>query len=279
MGRLWNPSRRLSISAYFTPTLRAILIGTGAVFVLQIIFYWSLGAEKYRSILALFALSVSGVFGRLRVWQLVSYAALHAIESPFHILGNMFLLWMFGRHVEEFIGPRRFLKLYLFSAVFAAILCLIFYGTYGFWRPNEWTTPIIGASGAVCAVMAAFATLFPEQIILVFFVLPMKIKHAVFLFAALEALVTLSGTASGIATIAHLAGFGFGFVFIRYGRQVREQLGRGLLRVRARRLNRQDALQERLDGILAKVAHNGLQSLSWRERRFLKKASRKLRQR
>jgi len=277
MGRIWNRSHHLGIGSRFTPAVRAIVIGTGAVFIAQIIVRLALGSELHHKAVALFGLSVSGL-SELHLWQPFTYLLLHDVSNPIHILGNMFLLWMFGGQVEEHIGTRRFVKLYVLGGLFAAALSCVFYGIVGLWYPDQLGIPTIGASGAVCGVMAAFATLFPEEIILLFFLVPIKVKHAVLLLAGLEVLITLSGN-SGIATVAHLGGFGFGFLFIRYGLQARNVFVRAYEQRSSRQSERDFEMQERLDKLLAKVAQKGMNGLSWRERAFLKKASKRFRRR
>jgi len=81
---------------------------------------------------------------------------------------------------------------------------------------GDWLTPTIGASGAVFGVMVAFAMLFPEAIILMFFIFPMKAKYAVMIFVALELLATRAGN-TGVSTIAHLGGAACGYVTLRQG--------------------------------------------------------------
>jgi len=282
MTRLGDPTYRIRFGGRFTPAVRAIVISTASVFVVQIILASVLGQELYAKWCRdLFGLRVNGAVGRLYLWQLGTYALLHAVGNPIHILGNMFMLWMFGGQTESYMGTRRFLKLYVLGAVFAGVLTCLFYGISGLRYPGDWSTPVIGASGAVCAVLAAFATLFPNRIILVFFILPMKVKHAVLLFAAAEAIVTFSGTRSGIATIAHLGGFGFGFVFIRYGRRI-QRIFLTLYERRRRQQSKRDQentrkLRERVDDLLVKVNEKGMDSLNRRERSFLKKASKQFR--
>jgi len=89
---------------------------------------------------------------------------------------------------------------------------------------GDWFTPTIGASGAVFGVLVAFGMLFPDAIILMFFVFPMKAKYAVMIYVALELLATRAGFNTGISTIAHLGGAACGYVMLRQGRVPRFKL-------------------------------------------------------
>ena len=76
--------------------------------------------------------------------------------------------------------------------------------------------PVLGASGAVFGLLAAYGLIFPERVLLIFFVLPMKAKHAVLLFAALELVATWNPN-NGIANLAHLGGMVTGWLYLKQG--------------------------------------------------------------
>jgi membrane associated rhomboid family serine protease len=121
-----------------------------------------------------------------------------------HIGGNMLFLWIFGNNVEDRIGPVLFLLFYLVGGVVAA-------GGHYLSDPNS-ITPVIGASGAVAAVMGAYFVWWPRALVttIVFF-FPVRIPAFVFL-GIWFVLQFLSNPDSGVATIAHIAGFVFGAV-------------------------------------------------------------------
>jgi len=251
------------------------MIVTFCAYLAQIAASISLGSHN---VSVLFGLSVRHTVFGLWLWQPLTYMLLHAIDSPIHLLGNMFMLWMLGRTVEKHLGTRRFVKLYLLGGVFAALLTCLFYGVLGIWDQFYISVPVIGASGAICAVLAAFGTLFPEGNILLFFVIPMKVKHAILLIAGVELFITLSGTNSGIATSAHLGGMGFGYVFVRYGWAFHSILARLYRRRVSKRDESEEKVRERVDEILAKVNTDGMHSLSRRERSYLVRASKRFRE-
>jgi membrane associated rhomboid family serine protease len=149
-----------------------------------------------------------------RPWQLISYAFLHSTDDYMHLLVNMWGLWMFGEAVEYAVGPRRFLALYFAAVVTAALTQLVVPALFG--APPE---PTIGASGGVFGVMLAFGMLFPQAQILLFFIVPMRAYVFVPLAAALELVLGVTGTQSGVAHFAHLGGLiGAGFVMLQWRR-------------------------------------------------------------
>ena len=114
----------------------------------------------------LYALNAAGM-EEGRWWQLITYAFLHG--NIWHLLFNMIALWFAGRMVERVMGTGRFVALYAASAVAGGLAQLLLEGG---------TIPLLGASGAVCGVILAFTTMFPEaQIVaLLFLVIPMKLR-------------------------------------------------------------------------------------------------------
>lgn len=119
-----------------------------------------------RQIFATYALSLNGLEDG-RWWQFVTHAFLHG--NLLHLILNMVGLWVPGRIVERVMGSGRFVALYLFSAVAGGIAQMLFVGG---------NTMLVGASGAVCGVILAFTTIFPEaqRIFLIFFILPLRLK-------------------------------------------------------------------------------------------------------
>jgi membrane associated rhomboid family serine protease len=147
-----------------------------------------------------------------RYLTVITSIFLHA--SWWHLLGNMLILWVFGANVEDRLGRIRFLPFVVGCGALAGL-------AQAFSQPSS-TAVIIGASGAIAALIGAYLVLFPRVGIwtLMFFVIPMKIPAwiwgAIFI---LVQLVDISGTsgasATGIATVAHLAGVAIGAAAIR----------------------------------------------------------------
>lgn len=139
-------------------------------------------------------------------WQLITYQFLHGGFS--HIFFNMLMLWMFGMEIENIMGSRKFLVFYLLAGIGGGLLQLI--GGSGF-------GPIIGASAAVYGVMVAFAMYFPDRMIYIWFLLPVKAKYLIVGMMVIEFLSV--GDGSFVAHLAHLGGAIVGFSFIVLDKQ------------------------------------------------------------
>lgn len=135
-----------------------------------------------------------------------------------HLIGNMWFLWVFGSHIEDAIGPAKFLLFYLLSGVASAIVQFIFnFGS---------AIPTIGASGAIAGVMGAFLVLYPRVrvvtlIFIVIFVTTFEIPAAFMLlywfmiqFVSGVGSLTAMAQAQGIAWFAHVGGFLAGIAMI-----------------------------------------------------------------
>lgn len=133
-------------------------------------------------------------------WQFFTYMFLHA--DPLHITLNMFALFMFGIVVERALGWKKYIFLYLVSGIGSAIFYIFLTLTF---LPSEMTVLMLGASGAVYGVLAAFGFMFPKEVIYIYFI-PLPAMSAVFLFAAVELIAGVTGIMPGIANFGHLGG-------------------------------------------------------------------------
>jgi membrane associated rhomboid family serine protease len=141
-------------------------------------------------------------------WQLLSYALLHA--DLLHLLFNALALWMFGRGVEAVLGVGRFCIFLLITIVGSGVAQLITLAlTLG---PGE-VAPTIGASGAVYAVLFAFAYLFPYRVVLP--LVPLPAWLLVSFFAAMELYLGITQSSSNIAHFVHLGGMVFAWLLLR----------------------------------------------------------------
>ena len=154
----------------------------------------------------------------LKLWQPFTYMFLHG-SGLFHILLNMFVLWMFGSELERLWGARVFLACYLWSGAFAALIysaaCFIYVFVLGGSRPEILSMPVVGASGAVFGLLTVYGFVYSERTVLFMAIFPMKAKHFAFFIAGIE-LVTLLETGFGgpVANLAHLGGLVAGFLFL-----------------------------------------------------------------
>ena len=143
------------------------------------------------------------------VWQLFTYGFLHG--DFYHILFNMFMLWMFGKELSGLMGPQRFLFYYLTCIMGAGIIQLLIASMQGQYYPT------LGASGGVFGLLMAFGLAFPNRTVMLLFPpIPMKAKYLVILAGAMELYFGVSGSSPDIANFAHLGGMLFGFLLLKY---------------------------------------------------------------
>ena len=219
----------------------------------------------------LFGMVPADVFSKFRLWQLATYMFFH--EGLFHLVINMLMLWWFGSAIEEAWGKEKFLRYFFFTGIGAA-LCSF---AVSFHSP----IPVIGASGAIFGMLVAYAIMFPENIILLFFIFPIKMKYAVLVLAGINLLGALSTPHSGIAYFAHLGGGLFGYLYLK-SVWIRKQilwLSPVTLKfwwVKKKIYNKQAAEKNfdfQVDSILDKVSQYGIQSLTRKERKILEHKS------
>jgi len=155
------------------------------------------------------------VIGKLQVWQLVTYMFIHA--GPTHLLLNMLALWMFGTELERMWGTKYFTKFYFVSGIgaglFQVVLGLLPFGFAAqFYYPS-----VVGASGAIYGVLAAYALYFPSRPIVMFLVFPVPARYAVMIMGGLS-LVFAMGGGGGVAHTAHLGGLLVGYLYLKGNR-------------------------------------------------------------
>jgi membrane associated rhomboid family serine protease len=157
--------------------------------------------------LDIFGLTPRMVVTKGYVWQLVTYMFLHG--SPWHLILNMFVIWMFGTPLESVWGSNRFLNYYLICGLGGAALSFVF----------SFNTAVIGASGAGYGILVAYGMLFPYSEIYVWGLFPIRARTLVVFMVIIEFLSGISG-GDGIAHFAHLGGMAAGFIYLKSGRGV-----------------------------------------------------------
>jgi membrane associated rhomboid family serine protease len=158
----------------------------------------------------------SAVVHQFRIWQLASYMFLHG--GLFHILFNMLALWMFGAELERIWGTREFLKFYFITGVGAGALTVAFsLLPFGFAEQLQYVI-VIGASGAIYALLLAYALYFPDRPIYMYFVFPIPAKIFVLIMGAIAFYSSMSESGGGVANATHLGGLVIGYLYLKSGR-------------------------------------------------------------
>jgi membrane associated rhomboid family serine protease len=156
----------------------------------------------------------SVVMGGFLPWQILTYGFMHG--SFGHVFFNGLALYMFGSSLEQTWGSQRFLTYYLACVAGAGLIQLLVV-TSGI--TGQGIYPTVGASGGVFGLLLAYGMLFPNrQVMLLIPPIPMKARTFVIVFGAIELLLGVFNTQSGIAHFAHLGGMLFGWLMIRYWR-------------------------------------------------------------
>jgi membrane associated rhomboid family serine protease len=238
-----------------------------------------------------FALSKEGLEKGF-VWQLFTFQFMHA--GLWHLVFNCWAIYVFGRAVEEILGWKKFLILFLSSGVVGGI-CLVLVALL--W-PDLFGGPVVGASAGGFGLVAAFAVLFPERelTLLLFFIIPIRLSAKMLLiFSAVLAVAGIVFPVDNVANAAHLGGMLTGLVFVR-----RFVQGRGLpwefhpdpsvprtfagsrsgktpfWRPGAHQpdegLSTDEFVKSEVDPILDKISRQGIQSLTEHERQILERA-------
>jgi membrane associated rhomboid family serine protease len=189
--------------------------------------------------------------------QIVTHMFMHA--GIWHLVFNMFALYMFGQVLEQVWGPKRFLIYYFVCGLGAVLIhetviafqfihltniispenvqMVINEGTAYFNQGKVFTdpsmqslqillnTPTVGASGAIFGVLLAFGVLFPNtQLMLLFPPIPIKAKYFVMIYGGIELYMAITQQGGNIAHAAHVGGMLFGYLLIRYWRKTTNTL-------------------------------------------------------
>jgi membrane associated rhomboid family serine protease len=241
------------------------------------------------------------------IWQLLTFQFMHA--GLLHLIFNCWVIYAFGREVEQTLGTKRFLILYICSGIVGGLLQAFAGSLADVFPASKWAqsfaAPTVGASAGGLGLIAAYATLFPERVLtmLVYFILPVTMRAKfLLLFAGLISLfgILFPGATGSVADAAHLGGMLTGIFFIRYAinwnfrwpglNRRRGEPPRRLVRVgttssarwgRSKSLSESEMpadefLSREVDPILDKISAHGIQSLTERERRILEAARQRM---
>jgi membrane associated rhomboid family serine protease len=257
----YAPQMRFTLPR-LTPVVKWLLIINIGVFLAGIMVR-PLGVFIY----TWFQLDATSLWRVLQPWRLVTYQFLHDPNWFWHIFVNMLGLFFLGPTLERHWGSKKFLPFYLGCGVAGALFYFLLVAV-GFLPAGA----MVGASGAILGLLAACAILFPQFVVFIF-IFPVPIRIAAIGFAAIYFLIVITrgGNAGGHA--AHLAGMAAGAAYV-YSQSWRDKFK---LKFRSGRwekqMEEQRKLQFEVDRILAKVHNSGIQSLSSREKKILKQAT------
>lgn len=258
-----------------------LLVVNAIVFLVEC---FALGSPPRFSLDSRFALSVEGLKSGF-VWQLLTYQFMHA--NLWHILINSWAIYLFGREVEETLGGKKFLVLFLGAGVAGGMLQVL----AAFLWPQYFGGPVVGASAGGFGLMAAYAVLFPERELTLLFPPVAFPAKTLLIFSAVLAVAGIVFPVDNVANAAHLGGMLTGVFFVRWfvqgrrlwpratgpGESIRTLGGKTALWRRkadepGEELSTDEFVKSEVDPILDKISRHGIQSLTARERKILEEA-------
>ena len=267
-----NQYHRLGTSGALSPAIKNIIFANGIIFLLSY-----LNSNLGYFINYNFALSAEGVFGQFKIWQLVTYMFLHG--GFWHIFFNMFILWMFGTELEYSWGTKEFLKYYFLTGIGGGVINLLLSGE-----------PTVGASAAVYGIMVAYAVSYPDRLVYIYFLFPVKVKYLMGFLALFSFFSTIGPNTSNIAHAAHLGGILIGYVYLKYWflyYKLREFFNRTFashsssgsnLKYTKGGEDKIEYYRKTIDELLDKINKVGYLNLTEEEKRLLDEGSRYLRE-
>ena len=197
----YSSSARVFFGGPVTRTVKQLIIINAAVYLLL-----KLSELLHNNfILAFLALIPTRVTHEFMIWQLVTYMFMHA--EILHLFFNMLTLFMFGNDLERYWGTGRFLRYYFVTGIGG--------GACSWILAMNSISPIIGASGAIFGLLLAYGLLYPNRIVYLNFLLPVKVKWLVTIMGAINLFYLFTGGEPGVAHIAHLGGLLVGFVYLK----------------------------------------------------------------
>lgn len=270
----------IRIGGPLTPIVKKLLILNAAIFIIQ----QFVGLFQPDAMELFLGLHHQGLVHELKLWQILTYMFLHG--GWFHILFNMLGIWMFAGDLEQLWGSSLFIRYYLYSGIGAGIFIAVMnYFLYAKYQVDPVT---LGASGAIYAVLLAYGWTWPNRKVLLYFVIPIKVKYLVIVFGLIEffgTLSTASGTGGNISHIGHLGGLISGLIFILLrirktdtphtikkessDNVVSRALKQRRLNIKKREIETRIKAKKIIDVLLEKIARQGMSSLSQKERKDL----------
>ncbi len=228
-----------------------------------------------------FALIPTDIVYHFKIWQLVTYMFLHDPTGIWHILFNMFFLWMFGADLEREWGSVEFLKFYFITGIGAGIINLLL-------APSA-NSITLGASGAIYGVMLAYALRYPDNLIYIYFLFPVKIKYFMGFLILVQFFSTFSPYNDGVAHAAHLGGVIIGYVYLKYGylyfkiknslkNNFQSKSGKSKMKFTQGGKDKTEYYRRTIDELLDKINRVGYLNLTDEEKKLLEEGSKYLRE-
>tara|TARA_B100000029_G_C17601146_1_gene965795 strand:+ start:1554 stop:2381 length:828 start_codon:yes stop_codon:yes gene_type:complete len=261
-----NPGQFSYKPTLFTDAIKILVSVNFGVFLLQTIS----GAESL--FFPLFGLVPKLVWSQFMLWQPFTYLFFHG--GVWHVLINMFVLWMFGSELERLWGKTHFLKFYFVTGVGAGIVTALF-------GLNS-LTPIVGASGAVYGILLAYGLTYPNRTVYLYGIIPIKSLWFVIGIGTI-AFMSSFDNVSQISHLTHLSGMVIGYLMLKRPIRlddlwfsIRKRTMEYKIQQEEKKISKQHAIERDIDWILDKINREGFDSLTEEEHDRLYKGSQSL---
>ena len=250
----------------FTDAIKILVSVNFGIFLLQTV------ARTEGLFFPLFGLVPKLVWSEFMIWQPFTYLFFHG--GIWHLLINMFVLWMFGSELERLWGKEHFLKFYFVTGVGAGLVTMIF-------GLNS-MTPIVGASGAVYGVLLAYGLTYPNRTVYLYGIIPIKSLWFVIGIGVI-AFMSSFDNVSQISHLTHLSGMMIGYLMLKRPIRfndlwftIRKRTLEFKIKHEEKKVSQHQEIEREIDRIIDKINREGFDSLTDEEHDRLYKGSQSL---
>tara|TARA_B100000519_G_C14247896_1_gene440817 strand:+ start:1030 stop:1857 length:828 start_codon:yes stop_codon:yes gene_type:complete len=261
-----NPGEISYKPSLFTNAIKLLVSVNFGIFLLQSL------SKSEMIFFQLFGLVPKLIWSEFMIWQPVTYLFFHG--GIWHVLINMFVLWMFGSELERLWGKLRFLKYYFITGIGSGIITALL--------NLSSITPVVGASGAVFGVLMAYGITYPNRTIYLYGIIPIRSMLFVIAVGLIAFVSSFDGT-SRISHITHLSGMVIGYLILKRRWQfndiwfsIRKKTLEYQIQREERKISHRQELENNIDKILDKINDQGFKSLSDKEEKQLYENSKSL---
>ena len=261
-----NPGQLSYKPQLFTDAIKLLVSVNLTIFFLQTI------SGKEHLLFDLFGLVPQAIWSDFMIWQPLTYLFFHG--NIWHVLINMFVLWMFGSELENAWGRKSFLKYYFMTGIGAGIVTCLF--------NLQSNIPVVGASGAVYGILLAYGLSFPNRTVYLYGLIPIK---SIWFVIAIGILAFFSSfqQMTQISHLTHISGMAIGYIFLKrrwrlndIWFKIRKKTLEYRIQIEDVKQSKEKALEKDIDYILDKIQKVGFKGLSDQEQNNLYNASKTL---
>ena len=261
-----NPGQLSYKPSLFTDAIKTLISINFAIFILQSI------SSSEVMFFSNFGLVPKLVWSQLKIWQPFTYMFFHG--DIWHVLINMFVLWMFGSELERAWGKKNFLRFYFITGVGSGLGTMIF--------GLQSTIPIVGASGAIYGVLLAYGIMYPNRTVYLYGIIPIKSIWFVIGIGVI-AFFSSFNNFTNISHLTHLFGMIIGYLYLKRPFHFRslwfsvfKKVLEYRIQIQEKEISRSVEMERDLNSILDKINREGFKSLTQEEEERLYKNSKNL---